>query len=199
MAASRSAHLRCKPSCAAWTTFPRTKPGRGGPLQLIIGPCLVQSGCKPLPKWSLLVPCHWVPEHGSFHLPRDNELKIFMRIASSCYKANVAGSLQATIQLSSWIFIYLFAPLPVGRRAQWERSQQSISGIPAVGKVFNFFTSADGTEESEDLFLRDEEFLICKMRTQSPTPPGLALLIVLSFMCREGVCIFYAGNTLPET
>lgn len=40
-----------------------------------------------------------------------------IRTASGCYKAHVAGSLQATTRLSPWsiyLFIYLFALLPVG-------------------------------------------------------------------------------------
>lgn len=173
-------------------------------------------GCQPLGRqsslapcgWaqeqSSLVPCGWAPEHSSFHLPWGSELTLCIRTASSCHRADVAGSLRATVRLSSWIFIYLLCRpcrdwgAERGSPTTGEISAEGVRNSPS-GKGFNFFMSADGTEGSEDLVLRDEEFLIWKMRTGSPTPPGSALLLVLSGMCREGVCLSCAGNTSPQT
>ena len=114
---------------------------------------------------SQFLPCQWVLEHSSQHLPQADEFKTCaerkeiwgmeqMQTASSCYKTNVAPLKPPTNPTLGGLFI---CSVDKGR-AQWKKSQQSHFRNSHSGEGFSFSRSANVTEDLKDSFQEMKRF-----------------------------------------
>lgn len=153
--------LWCKPSYhLGLLPTPKARAGGGGAgVVSPAHPSLPSQACVPATSQSQLLPCQWVLEHSSHHLPQADEFKTCaerkeiwgmeqMQTASSCYKANVAPLKPPSDPTLGGLFI---CSVDKGR-AQWKKSQQSHFRNSHSGEGFNLSRSADVTEDLKDSF-----------------------------------------------
>lgn len=164
LAASRVACSGANPHATSASSL-LPKPGvavgvGGGSLQLI---SLPSQAC--VTSQSQFLPCQWVLEHSSHHLPQADEFKTCaerkeiwgmeqMQTASSCYKTNVAPLKPPTNPTLGGLFI---CSVDKGR-AQWKKSQQSHFRNSHSGEGFSFSRSADVTKDLKGSFQEMKRF-----------------------------------------